>query len=68
VEGRTLGQCSFKGEGIVTPLFTPVCKYYYYCEQDCGQNCHGNVGKTMNLATKFNVYIMLFNKRNEIVA
>jgi hypothetical protein len=30
---------------IVTPMFPPDCKYYYYCEQDYGQICHVNVGK-----------------------
>ena len=27
------GQCSFKGEGIVTPMFPQVCKYNYIDQQ-----------------------------------
>jgi hypothetical protein len=36
---------------------------YYYCEQDYGQICHMNVGKTMNLAKEGNVYICYLIKR-----
>jgi hypothetical protein len=48
---------------VVTPMFPPDCKYYYYCEQDYGHICHVNVGKTMNLAIEGNAYILLLNKR-----
>jgi hypothetical protein len=29
-------QCSFKGEGIVIPLFPPICKYNYNWPRDYG--------------------------------
>jgi hypothetical protein len=34
IENR--GRCYFKGEGIVIPLFHPVCKYNYKWPRDYG--------------------------------
>jgi hypothetical protein len=31
------GRCSFKGEGIVTPMFPPTCKYNYNLPKYYGQ-------------------------------
>jgi hypothetical protein len=47
---------------VVTPMFPPVCRYYY-CEQDNGHIYHMNVVNAMNLAKEGNVYIVLFNKK-----
>jgi hypothetical protein len=51
------GGVPFKGEGIVTPMFPQIVNIIIICEQDYGQICHVNVGKTMNLAIEGNVYI-----------
>jgi hypothetical protein len=54
------GRCSFKGEGIVIPMFPPACKYNYNLLKDYGQTEYVWMLELMNLfVIKGNVYIFV---------